>query len=513
MNDSTAERLVVEPPCGPVVGLSRQGAISFRSIPFCEPPVGDLRFRPPQPMEPWREVLDCTRPGPVAPQNVWELEKLLGSADFPQDEDCLTLNIWTPAVEGSRPVMVWVHGGGFTTGSGRTPWYDGTRLAASRDVVVVTLNYRLGALGFCYLAELGGQRFRTSGINGILDQVRALEWVQENIAAFGGDPRNVTVFGESAGAMSVGTLLGMPAAKGLFRRAILQSGACSHTILPTKANAVASELLGELSIETTSVDEILSVPVPALLAAQKAVTDRRGAYLSFQPVVDGDILPRSPLESVTDGSAVGIDIIVGTNQEEMKLFGIDDPALREVDEPRMLAMMTSLGGHIFDQERARAMIDAYRSQFPDMSLGDLWFQMLTDYTFRMPAVRLAEAQSRHARVHYYLFSWASPAFGGLIGSSHSLEIPFVFDNLDKPAVDLFTGGAEAPGREALAAKMSGAWTSFARDSSPTDPGLPDWPPYDLASRATMVFDVECRLESDHEPQIRALWDGVDFHFA
>ncbi len=509
---STSNGPIADTASGRIRGSLRNGVAVFRGIPFSQAPVGDLRFRPPQPALPWPGVRDCTQAGPIAPQNVWDLEKLLGAGDMPQDEDCLTLNVWTPSTEGRRPVMVWIHGGAFATGTGRTPWYEGSRLASMRDVVVVTFNYRLGILGFCYLAEMAGERFASSGMNGILDQIAALEWVRDNISALGGDPTEVTIFGESAGAMSVGTLLGTPAASGLFRRAILQSGACSNTSPPDKATRITMEVLETLGLSTGESAKLADLPVDALLAAQQTVADMRGAYLSFQPVVDGVHLPRSPLESLSLQSAAGVDIIVGTNEEEMKLFGIDDPSLRDVDEPQMIAQMTSLGGHLFDEERARGLISAYRHQFPDLDLGALWFQMLTDYVFRMPATKVAEEQSAFANVYYYLFSWASPAFGGMIGSSHSLEIPFVFDNLDRQGVDMFTGGPDAPGRQPLATTMSSAWTAFAHGRSPAGPGMPDWPPYDLDTRSTMIFDLQCRVEKDHEPEIRELWEGVDFRF-
>ncbi len=510
VTNSQVNSPIVETVQGKIQGLSRDGVLSFRGIPYAKPPINDLRFCEPQDMDSWSEVLECTSPGPIAPQNVFELEKILGAAEFPQNEDCLTLNVWTPSLDGKFPVMVWIHGGAFATGTGRTPWYDGTKLADKQHVVIVTINYRLGALGFCYLGEFDGGRFPTSGINGIFDQVKSLEWVRDNISNFGGDPSNVTIFGESAGAMSVGTLLGLPKAKGLFKRAILESGACSHCAPPQKASQITTELLKTLGIGTSRVEELARVPIDKLIEAQGIVTEIRGAYLSFQPVIDGTYLPKSPLESVREGFASNVELIVGTNEEEMKLFGIDDPELQNVDEDKMILQMTTLGGQNFDYQESRDLISAYKSHYPKLDLGGLWFQMLTDYVFRMPANRLVEAQSNFANCYYYLFRWASPSFGGIIGSSHSLEIPFVFDNLDKRGVDLFTGGDIAQGRESLAKAMSQSWTSFAKTSIPTSSEFDQWPVFNSEDRATMVFDINHRVEYDIAPHIRKMWDEVDF---
>src|SRR3712207_215533 len=258
---------------GEVAGELGDGVHVFRGIPYARPPVGELRFRPPQPPEPWAGARPATAFGSIAMQSPSPLENLFGAAERPSmSEDCLYLNIWTPGLDGARrPVMVWIHGGAFVTGSGSTPWYDGTRFAARGDVVVVTLNYRLGAFGFLHLADLIGESFVGSGNAGILDQAAALAWVRDNIAAFGGDPENVTIFGESAGAMSVGTLLALPAARGLFQRAILQSGAASNAMSRERANEVAGRLLEALGIPREKSETIRDVPARDLLAAQGRV--------------------------------------------------------------------------------------------------------------------------------------------------------------------------------------------------------------------------------------------------
>src|SRR5256885_13958530 len=294
---------IVQTDKGPVVGSTTGPVHVFRGIPYARPPVGELRWRPPEEPRSWTSPLDASSFGPIAPQNPSHLEQLFGAEKPEQSEACLSLNVWTPGLDdGRRPVLVWIHGGAFVTGTGSTPWYDGTRLATAGDVVVVTINYRLGALGFLELGELGDERYAASGNCGILDQVAALRWVRDNISSFGGDAAQVTVFGESAGGMSVGTLLALPAAQGLFSRAILQSGAASHVVQRDKAESVTRDLLAELGLTPADAGKLVDVPVDDLLAAQGRVVDRTWPNLAFTPVVDGVTLPRPPLEAATDGA-------------------------------------------------------------------------------------------------------------------------------------------------------------------------------------------------------------------
>ncbi|TMM15156.1 MAG: carboxylesterase/lipase family protein [Actinobacteria bacterium] len=488
---------------GPVVGSTTGPVHVFRGIPYARPPVGELRWRPPEEARPWTSPLDASSFGPIAAQNPSPLEQLFGADRPEQSEACLSLNVWTPGIDDTRrPVLVWIHGGAFVTGSGSTPWYDGTRLAAAGDVVVVTINYRLGALGFLELGELRDERYAASGNCGILDQVAALEWVRDNVSSFGGDPAQVTVFGESAGAMSVGTLLAVPAAHGLFGRAILQSGAASHVAERDKAQRVARDLLAELGLTSDDAGRLVDVPVDDLLAAQGRVVDRSWPNLAFTPVVDGVTVPRPPLEAVTDGASAGIEVLVGTTRDEMRLFGLLDGRLAQIDD----AQVEHRAASVFGPSAAKA-VEVYRRSRPGAPAGDVWIAVLTDQVFRLPAIRLAEAQSIHQPATYmYLFTWATPILDGRLGSCHALDVPFVFDNLDQPGAGFFTGNGGD--RRELATRMSEAWLAFARQGAPAIASLPTWPAYEVGQRSTMVLDTECAVTDDPAGEERMLWDAV-----
>lgn len=488
---------------GVVAGVERDATVAFLGIPFAAAPVGERRWALPTREAAWEGTRDATDFGPRSVQGEMMLEQMMGAQSRPWSEDCLYLNVFTPAADdGKRPVMVWIHGGAFVFGEGATPWYDGSRLAAAGDVVVVTINYRLGALGFLHLEDLFGERFAGSGNLGIADQVAALEWVRDSIAGFGGDPDNVTIFGESAGGASVGTLLGTPSARGLFTGAIPQSGAASWCSTREQATETARKVLEHAGIPIGDVDALLAAPVETLLAAQQAVggeidpevvSDSHG--LPFQPVHDGTVLPQRPLDAIAAGNADGVRVLIGTNADEMTLFTLMDPGLATLQRDGLVTRLSAVVG----TEQAADIVTEYVNQRPDASVADLWTALATDAVFRIPAVRLAEAQIGHGPVWMYLFTWATPAFGGLLRSTHALEIPFVFDNLDQPGIEVFTG--TGPERAAIAARMSQAWLAFARA------GDPGWPEYSVERRATMRIDAEWELVDDPAGHERKLWDG------
>lgn len=499
---------IVETTHGPVRGTRTGPVLRFAGIPYAAPPTGPRRFAAPEPPEPWTDPRDATRFGPRAPQNPSPLENMLGRpADLPPvDEDCLNLNVWTPAADDARrPTMVWIHGGAFTTGAGSNPTYDGTALAARGDVVVVTVNYRLGVLGFLHTAELGGPP--DSGAAGIADQIAALRWVRDNITAFGGDPDNVTIFGESAGGMSVGALLASPGARGLFRRAIPQSGAAHHTVDVDRAAAVAAKVAAELGV--TTIDELRAVPVERLLEVQgqlllaaagaaPTLADTAPSML-FQPVHGTSVIPTRAIDAVRAGSAAGVDLLVGTTLEEMKLFDLMAP--RELTRADLLERL----GRFFDDPAAAAA--AYEADWPGADPTGLWSAVRTDLVFRIPAVRLAEAaHERGSTVHAYRFSFRSRAFGGRLGACHAIELPFVFGGVESPVGRAFLGDGPPP--VDLQHAVMDAWVAFARTGDPAHPGLGDWPAWDPVRRATMDLAEPPAVLQDPGAATRALWDGL-----
>lgn len=574
--------LLVETRRGPVRGAAERGLAVFRGIPFAQPPVGPLRFAPPQPLTPWTAVRDTVRFGPSPAQNTAVAGPLLSLGIGRTGEDCLYLNVWTPGLDRRRrPVMVWIHGGAFVLGSGSQTLYDGSTLARRGDLVIVTINYRLGAFGFLRLHDRFGQRLPATGNEGLLDQVAALEWVRDEIEAFGGDPGNVTIFGESAGAMSCATLLGVPRARGLFHRAILQSGAANFLWPRDVATRLADCFLARLGLESP---EALREAAPALvLQAQRrcfldmligdghvlgalspaglrvagavflglalarrrfgrvaaplsrglvrllkwrgrlgappapyatALQALRTRGLPFQPVVDGDIVPRSPLDAISAGAARDVPLLVGTNLDETKLFLPLDPEAATLDEASLLRRCEEAipGASRSGSRAARRAIDVYRAaraaRGEGVEPGELWFAMESDRTMRHPAMRLAGLHAAHQPQTYaYLFTWLSPALGGLLGACHALELPFVFGTLDHPLIRPFAG--KGPDARRLAEQIQDAWIAFARTGRPSHAGIGDWPGYDATHRRTMILDRRCRVEAAPREAERAFWDALE----
>ena len=505
---------IVETSYGKVRGQTAHDVTVFRAIPYARPPVGSRRFFPPARPEAWPGVRDATKVGRAAPQNPSPLMAMLGSHVRVLDEDCLTLDVATPAPDGGkRPVMVWIHGGAFILGAGSDPMYDGGTLARVGDVVVVTINYRLGALGFLDLAAATENRVPAPGNQGLRDQIAALEWVRDEIAAFGGDPDNVTVFGESAGAISVGTLLGAPAARGLFRRAILQSGAPNFVNPRDVSERVAREVLTELGIPRTEAARILDVPVERLLGVQLRIANRGGVGgLPFAPSIDGITLPQHPFHTIAAGGVRDVGVLVGTTLEEMKLFMMMDPKAKTLDDAGLLRRCARMVPGT-DPERAARVVETYRdaraARGMPVTPPELWCAIDSDKQFRYPSTRVAELQRAHgADAFSYLFTWRSPLMEGALGACHALELPFVWGTLVHPALALFAGSGETATR--LAHRMQEAWVAFARTGNPSTHALP-WPGYDVPRRATMIFGPESGVEdSPLEPERRfwEFWDGI-----
>ncbi len=504
-----AHGAVVETRDGRVQGVNEDGVFSFRGIPYAAPPVGPLRFRPPQPAEPWAGTRDASDPGSPAPQVPSAIGAVFGTSADRHDEDCLTVNVVTPGLDPARrPVLVWLHGGSFTTGAGSLPVYDGRRLARRGDVVVITLNYRLGLLGWLPLRAFAAEEGGTKGNFGLQDQIAALHWVREHAARFGGDPDNVTLFGESAGAMSIGALLGTPAARGLFRRAILQSGAAHNVHDAEAADLLCAWVANQLGVPHDDPGALRRVPLDGLLAVQKKLLETylpelRG--LKFQPNVDGHVLPRSPLEAVAAGAAADVPLVVGSNLDEYRLWSLTDPKAAQLDADALLRRCRrNIPGEHPDEgahaERVVATYRAAREGRASVAPPDLWYAIESDRLFRVPAVRLLEAQAPHARVHSYLFTWASPAFDGRLGSCHVVDVPFVFGGIDVDPVRGLVGGDD-PDASALAGRVQDAWLGFAR-------GHDEWPAYDLERRRTWLLGRESRVEDAPLDAERAVWDSV-----
>jgi para-nitrobenzyl esterase len=484
----------VETADGPVGGhAGDDGVWSFLGIPYAAAPVGPRRFLPPVPPPPWTDVRDARAYGPTAPQARagGPVAQLLPEVRIPGD-DYLNLNIWTQDLGGARPVMVFIHGGSFTGGSGAITTYNGSRFA--RDgVVLVTINYRLGADGFLWFGE-GSPNL------GLLDQIAALAWVRDNIRAFGGDPANVTIFGESAGAMSVCTLLAVPAAAGLFRRAIAQSGAARCVIGPDTAARIGARLAGILGVAATRA-AIAAVPVPRLLAAQSQLSQEVAAepdprrwgdaapnIMPFEPVIDGQVLPSAPVKALRQGASAGIDLLVGTNADEANLFFVPTGAVAEADRE-------ALSQFVRARRYPPSVVGAYRAARPAASDGELMSAIMTEGFYRIPALEVARA---HSGTYVYEFAWRSPAFDGALGACHALELPFVFDNLDDPGYAALLG--PRPPRH-VAESMHRAWAAFAAT------GDPGWPPHDSLGRLVRRFGSSDHLTADDRTDEHAAWDG------
>lgn len=490
---SRPAEIVVRTTYGPVEGEQAGRLQVFRGISYAAPPLGRLRWRPPVPPTPWAEVRPAHEFGPACPQVAEP-----GSTESlpPMSEDCLTVNVWTPRADsGSRPVMVFIHGGAFMEGSAREESYDGTSLAERGSLVVISLQYRIGILGFLELAEIGGKDFAESGNLGILDQIAALRWVRQNVAAFGGDPRNVTVFGESAGGVSAGTLLAAVQARGLFQKAIIESPRAPYAHTKARATRIARQVM-KLAGATT-VREFEALSTDELLAAQKKVFDARFEDTCYYPVLDGITITEPPQRAILQGRGADVPLLIGTNLEELNLW------MYEEGLPLDKIPLDVLQKHFasFLGPRASAVIDRYTKGHSDQTAGQGIVFLLGDLTFRIPAIRVAEATSTRRPTWMYLFAYR----GGKYGAEHAAELPFVFGLPNQ----LGPGGTEKE-RRMLMDQIQQSWISFALTANPNHPGLPTWPKYNAKDRATMEFDIPSRVVNDPYPDERSAWASVPF---
>lgn len=487
--------MIVEIAQGRLQGSRDGDVLRFAGIPFAKA----TRWHMPEPADPWSGICDARRYRSIAVQDPEQIDILKGPV-APQSEDCLFLNIWTPACDSNkRAVLFWIHGGGFVTGSGQIGAYEGTHLAARGDVVVVTINYRLGAFGFLNLRDATDGKVPGTGAEGLADQVAALRWVRDNIAAFGGDPGNVTIFGESAGSGSVCALMAAPSAKGLFHKAICESGAAHLGMAREKSAEIARQVLARLGCADDPA-KALSASAGDLFKAQHAVATESGGRpgLVFGPTADGDVLPVRAIDAIRRGSAQGVALIAGTARDETKLMFAFSQPFRE--QP-LAELKERMGGWVGDAN-VENLIAAYGMQSP----YEIATAAITDNVFWYPTVKLLEAQSQFAPSYAYRIDWPSPMMAGGLGACHVIEVGFVFGTYGRDEVRDFFGTGSAA--DALSAAMMDHWIAFAKNGNPATPTL-DWPRYHAARRATMIFgDGTPHVVNDPNATRREAWNAV-----
>jgi para-nitrobenzyl esterase len=510
---SNKKQAIVKTKSGKVEGTFEGGLYVFKGIPYTAPPVGKLRWMPPQPVKPWDNVRPAKKFGAIAPQSKMPFTAP-GSPSFegmPQGEDCLFLNIWTPGLDDARrPVMFWIHGGVFLIGSGSESFLEGGKLARRGDIVLVSINYRMGAFGFLNLEEITGGKIPATGNEGLLDQVAALEWVHDNIAAFGGNPDNITAFGFSAGAMSIGDLLGMPLARGKFHKTINRSGAANVVGPLDVAVRISEQYVRLFNLNGKDVDALRKLTTQQLLDGQQQlqVKLREAEYRAtpFQPVVDGRVLPEWPIEAIRKGSAKNVVIMVGNTLDELKATNAMDPAMRNMDEAGLFKRLNDMLPPDVIPGLVSTYRDALKKRGSKADPSDIMGTINTDMMWRIPTIRLVETQRDNGVSAYnYLFTYKSPAMGGVLGAMHGLDNPFLFGHLDAN----FSGSG--PELESLAVKIQDSCIAFTRTGDPSCESIGKWPVYGK-QRMTMILDKNTRVEAAPYEVERAIWDKINLLF-
>ena len=503
-----AEKPIVATASGKVEGIqTKNGVLAFLGIPFAQPPKGDLRFAPPVEVAPWEGVRDASKSGPAAPQPAAPLDP---AAKFAQDEDCLNLDIWTPGIDGQkRPVIVYIHGGAFMLDRSGNPLYDGANISKRGDIVFASINYRLGALGFLYLDDFGAE-YQGSGSNGIRDQILALRWVKNNAAKFGGDPENITVMGESAGAQSIFALMSLPQTKGLFRRAIAQSGPFNWF----RSRDYAAQLTADFmeicknKFGVTDIAGLRKLKPQEIVEAQDDLLAKGNVLCPrfWMPVIDGTVIPKDPFTAIQDGAADGIALLHGTNRDEYCFWIQFKPSLQSEPLADFLSEIPWFGKNLGD--RKQEVLDFYNKRNPtpgpEKSSIPSSVAYATDDMFLVPHIKASEAQAKHAKVWMYRMDWkANLKSAEYLNACHGIELPFVFKTFDS-GVGLV--GPNPP--MALSDAMQDAWISFARTGDPNHKGLAEWPAYEPARRATMIFDTKSKMVEDPDSEVRQLFKDI-----
>jgi para-nitrobenzyl esterase len=507
---ATANGATVETTLGKVRGTSQAGVQAFRGVPYAASTAPPNRFMPAAKREPWTGVMDCVALGLRAPQRnsdffgqVPKIFEVMCPAE-PMGEDCLVLNVWTPSTTGGRkrPIMVWLHGGGFTSGSGGFVCYNGQELARKHDVVVVTVNHRLTIFGYLYFAGIGGEKYAKSSNVGMLDIVAALEWVRDNAAAFGGDAGNVTIFGQSGGGGKVSALLAMPSAHRLFHKAIVESGADVKGVPVEVANQSAQMFLSRLNLKPEQINQLQQLSMDQLLAAIPPGGGPGTPGLALAPVVDGSTLPGGPFDPTAPEISANVPVLIGTTETEVTFF--PNQVLDPIDDASLHAHVKQILSKASNAQ-VDQVIAAYQAGRPGVANTDLYLALASDATFRAGVVLEAERKAaQKAPVYNYYVTWRSPVDGGKLRAFHTVEIPFAFDIVDLCTSMTGTG----PERQPLADKISGAWVAFARTGNPSHKGIPDWTPFDTTRRATMIIDNEWKMANDPHGEEQRVLHGV-----
>jgi len=498
--DRARRFVVVQTTHGQVAGFQAENGLDvFLGIPYAEPPVGRLRFAPPQPVAKWGYVRPAYRFGPTCPQSLDEFEP---SSLLYQDEDCLSLNIWTPGIDAQkRPVMVYIHGGGFVEGGTGDPLYNGAHLANRGDIVVASVNYRVAALGFLALDDFG-QEFAGSGNLALQDQIAGLTWIKNNIAQFGGDPDNITIMGESAGSVSVMFLMISPRARGLFHKAIAESGTINLSRTRVQAARYTQRFMELAGVKDVNRLRVLSASRIVELEEQLLEDAGFESDIVFAPVMDDIIIPANPVKAFEGGAAAGIPLLNGTNYDEIRYWLLYFPSLKYVPTRMLLSFAPDIKAKLGD--KLDTVIDHYHKVLPSPGFSGVTFALATDMMFRIPHIQVSDLQSRFAPVWMYRFDWKSKVSDDL-GACHAIEVPFVFRTFDSPTRYQIVGSD--PPME-LSDTMMNAWIAFIRTGSPNSTGMQVWPVYETQRRATMIFNDRCVVQDDPDKASRLFYKGI-----